>query len=93
MGGVGSSPWDDSCTKELNEIIKETIGEFSKQYPLALAVNLVKKAQAEVNAQGEKKEDAKRQLVVDPDPPKEVHKEGYLIKQGKHFTPDFRVKT
>jgi hypothetical protein len=82
MGGVGSNPWDESCTKELNEIIKETIGEFTKQYPLALAVNLVKKAQAEVNSKDEKKEESTRQLVVDPDPPKEVKKEGYLIKQG-----------
>jgi hypothetical protein len=82
MGGVGSNPWDESCNKELQDVIKETIGEFSKQYPLALAVNLVKKAQDEVNSKDEKKEDSKRQLIMDDKPPQEIKKEGYLVKQG-----------
>jgi len=78
-----SNPFDESARAELNGIIKETIAEFTVQYVIALAAQLVKKAEAELAAL-DKKEEVKveRQLLTDPDPPKDVRKEGYLIKQG-----------
>jgi len=102
MGAAASNPFDEAARTELNGIIKETIGEFTIQYTISLAANLVKKAEAELEAK-DKKEEPKpdRQLQTDAEPPKDVRKEGYLIKQGlirknwltRYFTinPDYSI--
>jgi len=102
MGAGVSNPYDESARNELNGIIKDTLAEFTIQYTIALAANLVKKAEAELEAKDKKEEPKPEvQLLRDPEQSKDVRKEGYLIKQGlvrknwlqRYFTinPDYSI--
>jgi len=80
MGNAGSNPFDEAAQQEMKDVINETVGEFSKQYVLALAVNLYRKFREE---SGETKvEPPPRQLASDEKPPSDIHLEGFLTKQG-----------
>jgi hypothetical protein len=76
MGGIPSSPLDESTKQEMQELIKKVLGTFTTQYLKEYALALVLKIKMEANEKPES-----WQLLERP-PWSEDFKSGVLLKEG-----------
>jgi len=76
------NPFDEAARERCQEIIKEVVTSFNKNYMLAFTTLKVEEYEKKLEEKDSAEEPEPKQLDTDEAPPQEKVHEGWLVKQG-----------